>query len=163
MGVTIEDYKRLSESNQTVKREYDYFKERIFNECLIYEGRRGYRCIKYDPERQMFPVFDIYKNISYEEAVQVAYTKYYRSISGFILPPELRVAYFLLAYQYGNLRAIRSVQKCLGVPVDGIIGPVTREKLQDIDYICFFRISLSVHYKVVKVMKGFKRFLIKVL
>jgi lysozyme family protein len=40
--------------------------------------------------------------------------------------------YFDIAYNMGNMRAIKLMQGCAGVPQDGLIGPMTRK-----DEVCY--------------------------
>jgi murein L,D-transpeptidase YcbB/YkuD len=40
--------------------------------------------------------------------------------------------------QYGNMRAIKLMQGCAGVPQDGLIGPMTREKMKFVTEECLY-------------------------
>jgi hypothetical protein len=138
---SLADYLRLAKANPTVEREFEGFKEQIFNSVLTWtdskvHNPKGVKGIPYDAKKRMFNKFDRFKNISYEEAAAVAYIKYYRSINAFILPFESRSMYFFMAYTLGPMGAIKKMQNCAGVLDDGIIGPVTREKMQYVTADC---------------------------
>jgi lysozyme family protein len=49
------------------------------------------------------------------------------AVSAF-LPPNESSYVFWYCVQYGNMRAIKLMQGCAGVPQDGLIGPMTRKK-----------------------------------
>ena len=147
----VEDYVRLAKSNPKVAQEFEYFKESIFNETLVWEGGSKLHNvpgdsggwtkygIAYNMNAQMFKNFDDFKDTTYEEAAAIAYVKYYRAISAFILPLKARLVYFDTAYNMGNLRVIKIMQKCAGVPDDGLIGPATREKMQYVTEDCLYQ------------------------
>jgi hypothetical protein len=133
---SLGDYLRLSRATPTVEREFEAFKEQIFNTILIWDDGKLHTPapnttgLYYDSKKKMFNAFDRFKNLSYEEAAAIAYTKYYRAINAFILPFESRALYLDMAITYGPMQAIKVMQDCVGVDDDGIIGPVTREKMQ---------------------------------
>ena len=133
---SLGDYLRLARATPTVEREFEAFKEQIFNSILIWDdGKIHYPIpnatgIHYDIKNKKFKKFDRFKDLSYEQAAAIAYTKYYRAINAFILPFESRSLYLDIAITYGPMEAIKLMQTCANVDEDGIIGPVTREKMQ---------------------------------
>ena len=175
--VTIGDYTRLARINPTVEKEFEYFKEYIFNKTLIWEGVKNPKAggrlhnvkgdsggwtlwgIAYNHNKEMFSSFDDFKDTTYEEAAAIAYTKYYRAINAFILPLEARLMYFDMAYNVGNDRAIKIMQKCAKVPQDGIIGPVTREKMQYVTEECLFEHRNTFYNIIVKNNRALGKFL----
>ena len=175
----IEDYVRLAKATPTVAKEFEYFKQSIFNQTLVWEGvkdiKKGGKLhnvagdsggwtlwgIAYNHNTEMFKNFDDFKDTTYEEAAALAYTKYYRAINAFILPLNARLMYFDTAYNMGTMRAIKIMQKCAGVPDDGIIGPMTREKMQYVTEEClynarntFYNQLVKANYKMGKFLKG---------
>jgi lysozyme family protein len=166
--VLIEDYVRLAKINPTVEKEFELFKENIFNKTLIWEGvkdiRKGGQLhnvagdtggwtlwgIAYNANSGIFKNFDDFKDTTYEEAAALAYTKYYRAVSAFILPIESRLMYFDIAYNMGNMRAIKLMQGCAGVPQDGLIGPMTREKMQYVTEDCLYRARNTTYNNIVR-------------
>ena len=103
--------------------------------------------------------FDDFKDTTYEEAAAIAYTKYYRAINAFILPLEARLMYFDTAYNMGNSRAIKIMQRCAGVPDDGIIGPATREKMQYVTEECLYNARNTFYNNLVKKNRTLTKFL----
>ena len=166
--VMIEDYVRLAKINPTVEKEFELFKENVFNKTLIWEGvkdiRKGGQLhnvegdtggwtlwgIAYNSNSGMFKNFDDFKDTTYEEAAALAYTKYYRAVSAFILPIESRLMYFDIAYNMGNMRAIKLMQGCAGVPQDGLIGPMTREKMQFVTEECLYNARNTTYNSIVR-------------
>ena len=177
MKPQIDDYLVLAKINQTVEREFEYFKEFIFNKTLIWEGvpnpktggnlhkvvgdSGGYTLwgIAYNHNKETFKNFDDFVNTTYEEAAAIAYIKYYRAISAFILPYAARLMYFDMAYNMGNARAIKIMQKCAGVPQDGIIGPITRDKMQYVTEECLYTARKSFYNSLVKTNRTLVKFL----
>ena len=175
--VMIEDYLRLAQATPTVKKEFEYFKESIFNHTLIWEGVRDIKKggqlhnvagdtggwtlwgIAYNANSGVFKNFDDFKDTTYEEAAALAYTKYYRAINAFILPLNARLMYFDTAYNMGNMRAIKIMQKCAGVPDDGIIGPMTREKMQYVTEECLYNARNTFYNNLVRYNIKMEKFL----
>lgn len=168
---------RLAKANPTVEKEFEVFKEHFFNKTLVWEGvpnpktggnlhnvagdSGGYTLwgIAYNSNSQIFKNFADFKDTTYEEAAAIAYTKYYRAISAFILPFEARLMYFDTAYNMGNMRAIKIMQKCAGVPQDGLIGPATREKMQYVTEDCLYAERNSAYNRLVMANIKLKKFL----
>lgn len=178
MGKTlVEDYVRLSKSNPTIEKEFEYFKEYIFNHTLVWEGvpkpsvggnlhnvagdSGGWTLwgIAYNANANIFHNFDDFKDTTYEEAAAIAYIKYYRAISAFILPLNARLMYFDTAYNMGNMRAIKIMQGCAGVPQDGVIGPVTREKMQYVTEECLYTARNTTYNQLVRANVKLGKFL----
>lgn len=173
----VEDYMRLAKANPTVAKEFELFKETIFNQTLKWEGvpnpktggnlhnvegdSGGYTFwgIAYNANAGVFKNFDDFKDTSYEEAAAIAYTKYYRAISAFILPLNARLMYFDTAYNMGNMRAIKIMQGCCGVPTDGLIGPATRERMINVTEECLYNARNSTYNQLVKANYKLNKFL----
>ena len=175
--LTMADYLRLAKSNPTVTKEFEYFKEFVFNRTLVWEGVTNPKAggslhnvagdsggwtlwgIAYNHNKEMFKTFDDFKDTTYEEAAAIAYTKYYRAINAFILPLEARLMYFDIAYNMGNSRAVKMMQGCAGVPQDGLIGPATREKMQYVTEECLYNARNSAYNRLVKANVTLVKFL----
>lgn len=175
--LTMEDYLRLAKANPTVTKEFEYFKEFVFNRTLVWEGVTNPKAggslhnvagdtggwtlwgIAYNHNKEMFKNFDDFKDTTYEEAAAIAYTKYYRAINAFILPLEARLMYFDIAYNMGNSRAIKIMQGCAKVPQDGVIGPATREKMQYVTEECLYNARNTTYNNLVKANVSLGKFL----
>ena len=175
--LTMEDYLRLAKANPTVTKEFEYFKEFVFNRTLVWEGVTNPKAggslhnvagdsggwtlwgIAYNHNKELFKNFDDFKDTTYEEAAAIAYTKYYRAINAFILPLEARLMYFDIAYNMGNSRAIKLMQGCAKVPQDGVIGPATREKMQYVTEECLYKARNTTYNNLVKANVSLGKFL----
>jgi lysozyme family protein len=175
--VMIEDYVRLAKINPTVAKEFELFKKEIFNKTLVWEGVRDIKKggqlhnvagdtggwtlwgIAYNHNTEMFKNFDDFKDTTYEEAAALAYTKYYRAINAFILPIESRLMYFDIAYNMGNMRAIKLMQGCARVPQDGLIGPMTREKMKFVTEECLYNARNTTYNNIVRANIKMKKFI----
>jgi len=175
--LTIEDYLRLAKANPTVEKEFEYFKEHIFNRTLVWEGVTNPKAggklhnvagdsggwtlwgIAYNHNTESFKNFDDFKDTTYEEAAAMAYTKYYRAINAFILPLEARLMYFDTAYNMGNARAVKLMQGCAKVPADGLIGPATREKMQYVTEECLYNARNTTYNNLVRANIKLTKFL----
>ena len=101
-----------------------------FNLILINEG--GYVNdphdkggeTKYGISKRAYPNIDI-KNLSIEQARAIYHRDYWLRCKCEFLPDALSVAVFDYAVNSGVKRAIKDLQRCLGVSVDGIIGNQT--------------------------------------
>ena len=174
---TVADYMRLAKANVTVAREFELFKSRIFNYTLKWEGvfdikkcgqlhnvagdSGGWTLwgIAYNHNKGVFKDFADFKDTTYEEAAAIAYIRYYRAIQAFILPEEARLMYFDIAYNMGISRAIKLMQECAGVRADGVIGPVTREKMVNVTEDCLYQKRNTTYYVLVKANKDLSKFL----
>lgn len=178
MGKTlISDYVRLAKANPTVEREFEQFKKNIFIHTLKWEGvtniskggnlhnvagdSGGYTLwgIAFNNNNDVFKNFDDFKDTTYEEAASIAYIKYYRAIGAFILPESARLMYFDIAYNMGNMRAIKIMQSCAGVNPDGLIGPVTREKMLHITEEFLYTKRNSTYNQLVRANVKLNKFL----
>lgn len=173
----VEDYVRLATKNATIKKEFENFKERIFKYTLRWEGvtdiekggnlhnvpgdSGGYTLwgIAYNHNKGLFHNFDDFADTTYEEAAAIAYIKYYRAIQAFILPENCQLIYFDMAYNMGNKRAIIKMQKCAGVPADGIIGPVTREYMHCVTPECLYDLRKGFYNRLVVANRDLGKFL----
>jgi lysozyme family protein len=68
-----------------------------------------------------------------EEAISIYRRLYWDTVRADELPPGVDLAVFDLAVNSGPSRAIRMLQKALGVQADGIIGPVTLKAVWEAD------------------------------
>lgn len=173
----IEDYVRLSKANPTVAKEFEVFKETIFKHTLVWEGVRDIKKggqlhnvagdtggwtlwgIAYNANAEIFHNFDDFKDTTYEEAAAIAYVKYYRAVSAFILPVESRLVYFDIAYNMGNMRAVKLMQGCAGVTQDGLIGPMTRKKMKYVTEECLYNARNTTYNSIVRANIKMSKFL----
>ena len=105
--------------------------------------------IAYNKNKHLFNSLEEFKKLSYEEAYHIAYNKYYLPIQTDKLPYNCQLLYFDMAYNMGNSRAIKIVQKCLGLKQDGVIGKITKSKLHLVDVECLY-VQRNEWYKLLK-------------
>ncbi len=73
------------------------------------------------------------RRLSRREAVAIYRRLFWNAVRADELPPGLDLAVFDLAVNSGPARAVRMLQEILGVPADGIVGPVTLEAARAAD------------------------------
>lgn len=100
------------------------------NLILSYEG--GYVNHSHDPggatnygiSQRAYPELDI-ENLTREGAMKIYLKDYWLKVRADKLPQDLRLMVFDCAVNQGVSTARKTLQKVLGVKVDGIIGPIT--------------------------------------
>lgn len=108
----------------------DRIYDKAFDLLMINEG--GYVNDKHDKggetkygiSARAYPEFDI-KNLTLDDAKRIYFCDYWLRCKCDKLPDCLSVAVFDYAVNSGIKRAIKTLQKILGVTVDGIIGNQT--------------------------------------
>jgi lysozyme family protein len=85
---------------------------------------------KFGISKRVYPDLDI-KNLTVETATQLYKRDYWDKIKAEELPEKLRLIMFDCAVNQGVKKAIKILQGSLGVPQDGILGPVTFLSLQE--------------------------------
>jgi len=73
------------------------------------------------------------KDITLEETQSIYYTNYWSSTGAGELPPKLAVVYFDACVNTGPQQATKDLQRALGIPADGSIGPTTFGAAQTAD------------------------------
>lgn len=107
--------------------------ERAISSILGHEG--GYVNDPSDPggetrfgiSKRSYPSEDI-KNLTRERAIELYRRDYWTPIKGDQLPPALALCLFDMAVNSGVAQSVRTLQKAIDVPVDGILGPGTLGK-----------------------------------
>lgn len=79
---------------------------------------------KYGISKRAYPALDI-AALTQEQALEIYKRDYWNPIAGDELPPKVALAVFDCAVNQGAGKAARLLQVCLGVVVDGWIGPKT--------------------------------------
>jgi len=97
---------------------------------LSYEG--GYVNDPNDPggetnwgiSKRAYPNLDI-RNLTRDRAIEIYRRDYWDSLGCDGFPPLIAIALFDGAVNQGPVAAVRTLQRALGVSVDGVIGPQT--------------------------------------
>lgn len=105
--------------------------ERAFAFTAEWEG--GYSNDPVDPggetiwgfSRRSYPNLDFDK-FTIEQAKQLAFRDYWLKVRGEVLPSPLNIVMYDWGFHSGPVAAILSLQKILGVKIDGKFGPQTK-------------------------------------
>lgn len=95
--------------------------------------------IAYNKNKNLFKDLQEFKQMNYSKASDIAYNEYYLPIKTNLLPDEVQLFYFDMAFNMGNYRAITYLQQCIGVKADGKIGPITISKIKNITLECLYQ------------------------
>lgn len=87
---------------------------------------------KFGISKRAYPYVDI-KNLTLEKAAELYRKDYWDEVNADKLPPYLRLHVFDAAINQGVGAACGMLQAALGLPVDGIIGPKTIERVHQVD------------------------------
>lgn len=82
---------------------------------------------KYGISQRAYPGEDI-RNLTMARAQELYRRDYWNPIKGDQLPPPLAICLFDMAVNSGVSQAVRTLQKAIDVPVDGLLGPGTLGK-----------------------------------
>lgn len=165
--------KPVSTTTTEVKSDMDFFKDNIYKHTLVWEGggklhnvvsdSGGWTVygISYNNNRQHFNSLEDFKKMSYEKACELAYNEYYLPIKANLVPNEAKLMYFDIGFNAGNSRAIKLMQRCIGVADDGKIGPITESKMNGVTSQCLYEKRKAFYNSLVankpslgKFMKG---------
>lgn len=150
--------------------EFKNFKE-MFKHTLIWEGGSKLHKVKgdsggwtkygiaYNKNSHLFDSLDDFFDTTYDEAVLIAFSKYYLPIETNLLPVDAQLMYFDMAYNMGNNRAIKYMQKCAGVKADGKIGNITRSRMACVTEECLYERRNNWYYYLAKNTKWAVKFL----
>lgn len=73
------------------------------------------------------------KNLGMDEAKQIFKHQYWDAVRGSDLPAGVDLAVVDMAYNSGSGTAAKTLQRCLGLRVDGVIGSMTEQAAHDAD------------------------------
>jgi lysozyme family protein len=89
------------------------------------------------------------ENLTIEQAKSIYRIDYWNRIQAEHIPESCRLMVFDSAVNQGVGFAIKTMQKILGVKPDGVIGPITRDALKNVDeysFINLFAMARHNHY-----------------
>jgi lysozyme family protein len=101
---------------------------------------------KYGISASSYPNLDIV-NLTIDQAETIYYSDYWTPIKGDLLNPSLALIVFDGAVNQGIQTSIKSLQKAIGITVDGSLGPITLQAIQNfitqnsINIICALTLS----------------------
>jgi lysozyme family protein len=112
--------------------------EVAFSELMVSEGGYVYDPkdpggeTKYGISKRAYPELDI-KNLTKQQAKEIFRQDYWEVCRCEEIPECLAIIVSDMAYNSGNSRAIKLLQKSLGIKEDGIIGSITVGKANEVD------------------------------
>jgi len=168
--MTITEVVKLANSPK-YKAPFSFFKEHVFPHTLFWEGGSqlhkvsgdsgGYTIygIAYEYNKNYFKNLDDFKDTVFEEAAALAFIKYYMPIRADLVPEQSRLMYFDMAFNMGSSRAVKIAQKCLGIAVDGLVGPHTLEVLKTLTKECLYLERKKFYYNLAEKRAKLGKFL----
>lgn len=171
----MKNLEKYIQDRENYPSQYKEFKE-MFKHTLKWEGGSKLHKVAgdsggwtkygvaYEKNKHLFTSIDDFFDTTYDEATLIAFSKYYLRIDTYMVPREARLMYFDMAYNMGTKRAVKYLQRCLGLKDDGIIGPITRSKMHLVTEECLYKKRNNFYYWLVnnkswagKFIKGWLR------
>lgn len=103
---------------------------------------------KYGISKRANPDVDI-RNLTLAQAQWIYRQRYWLPLHADAMPEAVAVQVFDAAVNHGIKPAVRMMQRALGVPVDGVIGPVTLNAMVSIDdarFVAHFAAERLMYY-----------------
>lgn len=104
---------------------------------------------KYGISKRAYPDLDI-ASLTLQQAKDIYYADYWCEIEGDVLPCPLNIYVFDSAVNQGTKTAIKLLQRALGLPDDGVIGPKTLAAIKSMKFPrtveTWFMTHRAVHY-----------------
>jgi len=107
--------------------------------------------------KRSYPTLDI-KNLTIKDAVAIYKKDFWDALQIDALPFSLRLVVFDAAVNQGPGAAIGMLQGILGVKVDGVLGPVTLSKLNQVDETKLFQKYCAQRLQRYFQTRGFSHF-----
>ena len=115
--------------------------------------------IAYNYNKKIFKDLIDFKDTTYEEAAAIAFCKYYLTIKADKVPDDCKLMYFDMSYNLGSHRAIKIMQRCIGVTADGLIGPITMSKMIHLREQCLYERRNSFYNYLTRKNRKFLKFI----
>jgi lysozyme family protein len=87
---------------------------------------------RYGISQRAHPGVDV-RNLTLAQAKQIYLERYWLPLRADAMPEAVALQVFDAAVNHGIKPAVRMLQRALGVPVDGVIGPVTLNAMVSVD------------------------------
>jgi len=112
---------------------------------------------KYGISKRAYPSVDI-KNLTKEDAIRIYKRAYWDKVKGDSLPSGIDIVVFDGAINSGVSRSAKWLQKAVGVPQDGLIGPQTIYATQQLDCEVVIRSILAQRYTFLRSLPTWSRY-----
>lgn len=166
----LREYLDITERSH-YKHDFENFKDNIFKHTLHWEGGGKLHKVKHDSggwtiwgiafnhNKGIFKDLADFKDTTYSEAAAIAFSKYFLLSKANLVPDNCKLMYFDIAYNMGVKRAIKIMQRCVGVKADGLIGPVTLKHISKLTPECMYQRRVGFYNYLVRKNSKFKKFI----
>lgn len=149
--------------------EFRFFLKKVFPHTMKWEGGGKLHNVKGDSggwtiwgvawnfNKQHFKSFDEFENLTEEQAAAFAFVNYYLPLSPENLKSNVKLLAFDIAYNMGVSRAVKYIQTCAGVTVDGIIGKGTKAAMAKVTVECLQQQRVN-YYNMLNKQAKFQKF-----
>ena len=164
-------YKKLTEKYSS---DFKLFKSDLFPVLMKWEGGSKLHKVSNDPGGytrfgiawnlwgEIFDWdFEVFKKITKEEARLLAFGNFYVPIKAYLVPYDVKLYYMDMAYNMGEIQAVKILQRCIGVSADGVFGRITESQVYRVQESClkirrerFYYKLVERKYKMSKFLKG---------
>lgn len=170
-----DSYRKLFKDN-TLKylSDYDYFVNTLWKPLMRVEGGGQLHNVSmdsggwtkygiaYNKNKHLFESLDDFKQLTESDAQLIGFTLYYINSYTHLVSQDAKDMYFDIAFNMGVGRAIKIAQKVLKLPIDGVLGVVTKSHLKDLKEIDLKNERIKFYYSLVKLKKFLKGWLNRV-
>jgi len=163
-------YINIAKSSENSK-EFEYFKTYIFPVTMKLEGGDKLRKVSgdsggwtlygiaYNKNKDLFSSFYDFADTTYEEACAIAFVRYYLPFKFQYFPRHIKLDIFDMAYNVGVVQTIKLFQREFSVLQDGILGPITLDKMINATPEQILNIRSSFYYRLVKAKNSLGKFI----
>ncbi|MBS9773804.1 MAG: hypothetical protein KGV59_01425 [Tenacibaculum sp.] len=129
--------------------DFTFFKEKVFPVLMRWEGGGKMHNVSGDlggwtiwgiawnlHAKKFDYDFEFFKHLTEDEACLFAFTNYYINSKANLVPYKCRLFYVDMAYNMGVKQAVKIIQSCIGVRVDGIFGRETISHIHKAELYC---------------------------
>lgn len=86
-------------------------------------------------------------------SIEELFIGYYRAMQVWLLPKQIRPIFMWSAVRLGKIRTIKALQKVIDVKADGVMGPLTRSALDNVDLESFTKEIRKPKNKIVLIWR----------
>ena len=162
-------YKKLTEEFKT---DFSLFKSDFFPLLMKWEGGSKLHNVSGDPGgwtkygiawnlwgHQFDWDFELFKSISEEDALILAFGNFYIPIKAHLVPRDIKLYYMDMAYNMGTKQAVKILQRCAGVTADGVFGKITESQVYKVKESCLKIRRESFYFSLAKKKETMRKFL----
>ena len=106
--------------------------------------------ISYNNNKKLFNNLKQFKQLDYFDASVIAFVEYYLPLHIDILPNNIKLDIFDMAFNVGIYRTAKLIQRFFKIKQDGIIGELTKKYMVHLTPKEVFNIRSSFYYRLIK-------------